>query len=402
MSIELLDNSIRVNDWHSESEDVVNYFKQVLPESREETFNRTVKIGVLALRDTNLHVKVDYVEKTFNVLKDKLEKDFDSRVKNIIDKLDEIFKDESGKLPKVMKEYLGDGGSLYKLLIDPTSNKSTVSQMESLMKKHLIGRDSSMYKILDHNDDQSPLKTLRQQIETAISWAKDKVVGTEAAQEAYAAGTQHGRDYEDLVYDGKLEPLAKLFGDTAQNTKNTPGSLGPKTIVGDAVVILNPKYSSGVNAKIVFEMKDKPLSMPAMLAELESAKKNRDAASAVMVFKKLDDMPAQGKMFGEFSGNCFSCWYDPASPEQYTLEFTYRIAKFNVIKDNLLTHDKKIDLKNLVNLFVQLKTDLKAFAAIKTKITQTKGALDTINDDIEVFEERLKDSLKKIDTALMS
>lgn len=401
MAIELIGKAISVNNWSSEAEDIVNYFRQITPESYEDVFNRAVKIGVLALRDTELHAKVDYVEKTFNNLKGQLEEAFDERIENIIKRLDEVFKDETGKLPKVMQEYLGQGGNLYKLLVDPANNQSAVSQLESLMKKHLVGRDSSIYKILDHNDEQSPLKTLRQKIEDAISWAKDKVVGAEAAKEAYESGTQHGRDYEDLVYSQKIEPLATIFGDSPQYTKNTGGSLGPKAIIGDAVVTLNPKYSSGVNAKIVFEMKDKALTLPELLRELGEAKRNRDAIAAIAVFKKVEDMPVSAKIFTEFPDNCSSCWYDPDSMEQYTIEFAYRSARFNIIKESLIATSKTIDVKNILDLFTQFRSDMKTFSNIKTKITQTKGALDTINDDVEELENKLKETLKKIDTILL-
>lgn len=401
MAIELIGNSLRINNWFTEAEDTVNYFRQIPPDSYEDAFNRAVKIGVLALRDTELHAKVDFVEKTFNNLKNQLEKEFDERIENIINKLDEVFKDETGKLPKVMQEYLGQGGNLYKLLVDPVNNQSAISQIESLMKKHLVGRDSSIYKIMDHNDEQSPLKALRQKIEEAISWARDKVIGADAAKEVYELGTQHGRDYEDLVFNLKIEPLAKTFGDEAQYTKNTGGSLGPKAIIGDAVVILNPKYSSGVNAKIVFEMKDKSLTSPELLRELEQAKRNRDAIAAIAVFKKVEDMPVSARIFAEFPGNCFSCWYDPDSTEQYTIEFAYRIARFNIIKESLTVASKTIDFKNIMDLFTQFRSDMKIFSNIKTKITQTKGALDTINNEVEELENKLKETLKKIDTVLL-
>ena len=43
---------------------------------------------------------------------------------------------------------------------------------------------------------------------------------------------------------------------------------------------------------------------------------------------------------------------------------------------------------------------MKMFTNIKTKITQTKGSLDTINDELDELESRLKETLKKIDISL--
>ena len=354
MSVKYENRILTVDQWNTADADIASFFGSVKSEEVEDQFVRALKIGVLSLRGSSTHVNVDYVEKTFNTLQKKLEEEFDQRIHSINQQLE----------------------------------------------GHLVGKSSSIYKVLDHTRDESPLASLKKEIKEAILWAMENVIGAEAAKEVFEAGTEHGREHEKKAYERGLEPMARSVGDLPEFTHNTQGNLGPTRKVGDAVVTLNSRYTGGIEGRVVYEFKDRAVGITELRRELEECKQNRGAVVAVAAFKKIEDMPTDVRYFAELPGNCFVCTYDPGSGDTFCLEFTYRVAKLATIKQCASNAGRVIDMQKLDQLVAQIRTDLRATAAIKQQLSSTKTYVDGIVAKVEELEINIKNRLDEVDLEL--
>jgi hypothetical protein len=94
--------------------------------------------------------------------------------------------------------------------------------------------------------------------------------------------TRHGEDFEAAVF-AFIEARSQKAGDVAACTGNTTGRI-KNCKKGDAVVELGPEQAAA-GARIVAEAKeDAAYSLANALAEIEEARKNRDAGVGLFVF----------------------------------------------------------------------------------------------------------------------
>ena len=108
-----------------------------------------------------------------------------------------------------------------------------------------------------------------------------------AREEEFERGTtKKGFTFEDVL-DECVGRLAAQHGDLHERCGTETGATGSK--VGDEVVTLNLADSYGVEARFVFEAKDRKLAMRKILAELDEAMANREAQFAIGVFRSQEN-----------------------------------------------------------------------------------------------------------------
>ena len=251
----------------------------------ELMINKALKVGLIALKDIESTGNVDYVEKEFQKFKGDIDKEFlllkeefQKKLQETDDviqkKLSENFDPKIGIMPRVMEQYLGEGGKLSDLF-DEENNTSAVAKIKKILSEYFDTDASRVVKLLNPNNPESPLYSFKKELSERLIAIEKEIRAKESAREATKIeakkGTQKGLEYEDLVFV-EIEKIASILGDTCLPTGKEIGQVLDSKL-GDTVVTINSNQTGGATLKIVFEAKDKGMYLSSLLEELEGAKK---------------------------------------------------------------------------------------------------------------------------------
>ncbi len=235
-------------------------------------------------------------------------------------KVDEVFGPESGRLAKDLEKHFGDG-----------SSASVQNRVRELVGEALTRSRQDLVRQFSAADGSNPLADFKAGALDSINQAASRSDATQRAllaklaelqkelqslrdekdklEEVHAErerGTAKGRSFEELVADS-VDALALPQGDVAEAVGDQRGAAG-KT--GDVVVAVGA-CDGPARGRIVFEAKDRRLSKPAALAELDRALSDRDADFAVLVVPSEDELPARLQPLREYNGDKLLVVLDP-------------------------------------------------------------------------------------------
>ena len=125
---------------------------------------------------------------------------------------------------------------------------------------------------------------------------------------------------------GAVDALALAQGDVAEAVGDVTEATGK---VGDIVVALDA-CNGPARGRVVVEAKDRKLSKPGALSELDRAMAERSADFAVLVVPTDEELPSKLEPLREYNGDKLVVALDP---EQGTLalELGYRLARARVL-----------------------------------------------------------------------
>ena len=290
-------NQVTVNDFTTENYEIVSYFEN-LSESDNlgQKLEDALKMGIIAIKSIGVTGNVNYVEKAFENMDEKMKH-----------KLDLVFGDD-GQFSGILKEHFGEDGKLIKELFDP-------------------------------NREGTPLHSLRLEIENEFSAIKEKIGINAAVEEVANKGTRKGIDFEDQ-YEPTLDWIAQIHSDKIERTSNDSGKLS-KSKKGDFVITLGD-----IGKKIVFEMKDRgTISRPMIQKELDEAMENREAEYGIFVAKNKESLPVNVGWFNEYDGNHLVCAMENNDGDSLIdgeiLHIAYKWARARLRIES--TKEKKLD-----------------------------------------------------------
>jgi hypothetical protein len=374
---------------------------------------KALKIGLIALKDMETAGNVDYVEKEFNKLKvgidksiskldENLELKFEEAEKLISDKLTKNFDPETGIMSRILDNYLGDGGKLSDLF-DENNSVSAVSKIKKIMSEYFDEDASKIVKLLDSNNEKSPFKSFKKDLVDRLVGIQAEIKAMEAAKIATKAtaqkGTQKGIDYQEFVHS-ELEEIANVLGDTCMPTTEEQGQiLNCKT--GDTVIKLNPRETGGANVKIVFEAKDKVMSLKDILSELDTAMKNRDSRLSIAVLSGKDvikDVSANIGSFRDYPPNKILCLFDKEEYDRCALEVAYKLARSKLIFgiNSKEMKSDSIDLAEVNRVTDEIIRKLNDFTVIQSSLTKANGAISDAKTKTENMRLDLSERLNAL------
>ncbi len=208
---------------------------------------------------------------------------------------------KEGALSRLVGELTDKNGQLRKDLqekIDALVKQFSFDDEQSAlsrMSKTVATTNEAISKHLTLDDKDSALSRLRRELmevlgkhgEADRKFQEEVRLTLEKMQtrrEEAAASTRHGGDFEAVVFEvvqsesQRLKDIATAVGNSTGLIKNCKK--------GDAVVELGPE-SAAPSAKIVVEAKeDASYDLKTALAEIETARQNREAESGLFVFSK--------------------------------------------------------------------------------------------------------------------
>jgi len=263
-----------------------------------------------------------------------------------------------------------DNSALSRLVKEVNAAKDQITDEFSLdnedsainkLNRVLADTQESINNNLTLDNEQSALARLKKQLTDVLEDIRAKnqkfqedVSGKLAAllakHQAEMRSTTHG-----LTFEGEfctfLQSEAQKAGDAFAATGSTPGAI-PKCKTGDAVIELGVE-AAAAGERIVFEAKDnKKYNLNDARAEIEEARKNREANVGVFVFAK-SSAPTGMQPFQRIDRDLYVVWdaSDPATD-------IYLTAAVSVAKALLFRHKAAVgkskagvqDIERAVNI----------------------------------------------------
>jgi len=261
-----------------------------------KTVRDAVEIGARVLDREQAAANAEFVKTEFERAAGELNLQFTDRARQVAEYFNErveaVFGPETGHLQKELEKLFSDGSSAsvqnrVRELVQETLTRSREDLMrqftasdgsnpladfkaETVRALHVAGQRQ-------HESQQAMLRQmgeLEKQLQ-ALRLEKEKLEEVEAEREK---GTAKGRSFEEHVAEA-IDAIAVAQGDVAEAVGDVRGATG-KT--GDIVVAIDA-CSGPPRGRIVFEAKDRRLSRPGALAELDKAMADRDADFAVLI-----------------------------------------------------------------------------------------------------------------------
>ncbi|MBX3443320.1 MAG: hypothetical protein KF774_13020 [Planctomyces sp.] len=206
--------------------------------------------------------------------------------------------------------------------------------------------NSSIDSRLSLDDEKSPLSRLRSELLKVMQelnrqqtdfqeHVRTTLEALNVRKQEAARSTTHGLDFEAAL--GRfLTADAEGHGDLVDATGTRPGSIH-NSKVGDFVITLSAE-SGAPEGRIVIEAKDKQVvRLKDAREEIQTARKNRDAAFGVFVFAR-NNAPTDLKPLTRFGQDVFVVW----DPEDVTTD-VYLKAALSIARALIVQREKAMN-----------------------------------------------------------
>lgn len=201
-------------------------------------------------------------------------------------------------------------------------------------------------------------------------------------------GTAKGRTYEEEVAEA-IEVIAAAQGDDAEAVGDM---LEAGSKVGDVVVGIDA-CNGPPRGRIVFEAKNKKLSRPEALRELDRARDERNADFAVLVVAGEGKVPAKMLPLREYNGDKMVVTFDPEEGP-LGLQVAYSLARARVLLRR--ADGEGIDAEAVRATAERAVQSLGEVQRIKQQLTASKTAVDKAAEIVDAMAGAVKANLAEI------
>ena len=382
-------------------------------EDTVRTIVEAIEIGARVLDREAAGANAEFVRNEFEKVSKEVEGAFSERARQVAEqlqgKVDEVFGPESGHVTKALEKHFSDGSSS----AVQHRVKEVVVEVMAKSREDLLRQFSSA-------DGQNPLADFKEGTVAVLKAADERQTKTmhalygklgemqrelqalrderEKLEEVAAErerGTAKGRDFEELVAEA-LDQIASAQGDDCDAVGDLPGANG-KT--GDVVVAIDA-CSGPARGTIVWEAKDRRLSKPAALAELDKAMAQRDADFAVLVVPTEDELPAKLRPLREYNGDKLIVVWNPEDESSLPLELAYSLARARVLM--AASDSEGVDGAAVRDTVERALGAMEEVRKVKSSLTGAKTSIDRAAGIIDAMSDRVRDHLRQIDELVMA
>ena len=367
-----------------------------------------VEIGARVLDREQAAANAEFVKTEFERAAGDMNTHFTERAREVAEyfnqRVETVFAPENGELHKELDKLFSDGSSTsvqnrVRELVAETLARSREDLMKQFsaadgsnpladFKTAAIGSINQAAQRSDatHRALLEKLGVLEKELQ-GLRGEKEKLEEVEAERER---GTAKGRTFEEWVFEA-VDRIAVSQGDTAEAVGDIREATGK---VGDVVVALDGS-NGPARGRIVVEAKDRRLSKPAALGELDKALAERSADFGVMVVPTAEELPAKLEPLREYNGDKLVVALDPESGT-LPLELAYRLARARVLMKR--SDGDGIDAGALRDTVERALAALTEERKIKQQLTGAKTGIDRAYDLVEAMAVRVRAHLAEIDT----
>jgi hypothetical protein len=373
-------------------------------EDAAKTVQDAVEIGARVLDRERAAANAEFVKTEFERAAAELNVQFTDRARQVAEyfneRVESVFGPENGHLQKELEKLFSDGSSAsvqnrVRELVQETMARSR----QDLMKQFSAADGSNpladfkagtigVLKAAEQRQHESQQALLRQMAELekqvqALRLEKEKLEEVGAERER---GTAKGRTFEEQVAEA-IDAIAVAQGDVAEAVGDLSGPTG-KT--GDIVVAIDA-CNGPPRGRVVFEAKDRRLSKPRALEELDKAMADRDADFAVLVVPTDAEVPARLQTLREYNGDKLVVAHEDAS---LALEVGYRLARARVL---MKRSDTDVDAAAVHDLVERALAAMEDVRRVKSQLTGAKTSIDKAAEVVEQMATRVRGHLAEVD-----
>ena len=372
-----------------------------------KTVRDAVEIGARVLDREQAGANAEFVKAEFEKAAVELNGQFTDRARQVAeyfnDRVEEVFGPENGHLHRELEKLFSDG-----------STASVQNRVRELVQETLARSREDLMKQFSSADGSNPLaefkagiirtltaaeerqhetqqRTLRQMAELekqvqALRLEKEKLEEVGAERER---GTAKGRTFEEAVAEA-VDGIAVAQGDVAEAVGDLTEAGGK---VGDVVVAIDA-CNGPARGRIVIEAKDRRLSGPKALGELDQALAERSADFAVLVVPTEEEVPAKMQALREYNGDKLVVALDPEAGS-LALEVGYRLARARVLMKR--SDADGIDAGAVHDAAERALAALADERRVKQQLTAATTNIGKAYEGVEVMTGRVRALLEEID-----
>lgn len=366
-----------------------------------ETVREAIEIGARVLSQAQTAANTDFVKHEFERAARELDAEFVERARRVAERLDqkvdEAFGPEDGHVAKALARHFADGSA------DAVQHKvrAAVAEVATKMREDLVKQFSSdsdanplagfqkaSLAAMKHSADQQAkhLQTMSEKVgalEVRLTELKAEKEKLQAVAEEAQRGTAKGRTYEEDVAVA-LDAIALGQGDLAEACGDRSSGGGGGGRKGDVLVAVEA-CAGPARGRIVFEVKNKKLSQPEAIRELDGAMADREADFAVLVVPSEEQVPARMQALREINGDKLIVTFDPAEDggDPLALRVAYGLARARVLMQQ--SASEGIDgaavsraVERALQAFEDVRRVKQQLTGAKTKIDDAASIVDTL------------------------
>jgi hypothetical protein len=367
-----------------------------------------VEIGARVLDREQTGANTEFVKAEFEKASRDVQQEFTEKARTIAEFFEAqfaaVFGEDDGQLAKELERRFGDGSAIsvqnrVREAVAETLTKSRedlVRQFSAADERNPLADFKSaavreIQQAASRSDaTQRALLTKLGELQKELQGLRDEKEKLEEVEAERERGTAKGRSFEESVFEA-VDRIAAAQGDDAEAVGDVREATGK---VGDIVVSLDA-CNGPARGRVVFEAKDRRLSRPAALAELDKAMAERSADFAVLVVPTEEEVPAKLEALREYNGDKVVVALDPDSGT-LALELGYRLARARVLMKR--SDADGIDAGELRSTIERALAALAEERKIKQQLTGAKGNIERAYGMVEVMAARVREHLAEIDS----
>lgn len=330
---------------------------------------------------------------------------------------------------RLLKEFSLDNadGALFRLVREITAkhgdlSKDLQSKIDVVVKEFSLDEENSALSRLVQNVDraqrtitsefsldneQSGLRRLKTELTTIleahvktnaefqeeVKVALGKLV---TRREEELRSTRHGGTFQDAAFEF-ISRYAQHRGDVAEDTGDTTGLLSGRKF-GDAVIELGADCAAA-GAKIVIEAKEVArYTLKDARAEIENARKNRDAQQGVFVFSRRT-APAIDPLI-RHGADVFVIWDAEDTQTDAYLHAALEISRALCVRRCQAASAARIDFAPIDGAMLAIEQGVKNLEKIRTSAETIRKSSETILDRVRIDQTQIEKKLEVLRGAM--
>lgn len=402
-SVNVADGVVHIRDLSTSDPDLVTLL--VEGSDPTEVVLRVLAIGarVLAVSRTSMDTAV--IEKSFGVLVDQLGGLLNDATAQVAGTTSSLLTDPESGVHASLTNWKRDVAETLNAIFDPDRSTSAIGKLDAVMQSASEKQLIATRRLLNAEDQDSPLFGLFAGVQTQIGLVLDSVarvaeqVATDKATvNATALALEHsavkGMAFEDQVVQA-VTGLAAAWGDVTEAVGRASGVSGG--LVGDVVVELDRTDSCDRSARYVIECKDRRLTLNATLSELRRASINREAGAAIAVFAHDEQCPVPGP-FATFDDLAIVV-YDKNDPDPAALRLACAWARWSARRQPI-TDGGAPDADLILSLLSDARKALDRTANIRRAHTAASKKIQEAAGQVSDLSAEVTEALNKVEQAL--
>jgi len=372
-----------------------------------KTVADAIEIGARVLDREHAAANAEFVKTEFERASKDVQREFADQARTIAQfferQFDEVFGPDSGQLAKELERRFGDGSSAsVQNRVREAVADTLAKSREELVRQFSTADDRNpladfkagtirVLKAAEQRQHESAQAMLRQmaELEKQLQALRLEKEGLEELEAERERGTAKGRTFEEQVADA-VDRMALAQGDVAEAVGDVKEATGK---VGDVVVAIDAG-NGPARGRIVVEAKDRRLSKPRALGELDQAMAQRSADFGVLVVPTEAEVPAKLAPLREYNGDKLVVALDPDAGT-LALELAYRLARARVLMKR--SDAEGIDAGALRDTVERALAALAAERKVKQQLTGAKTGIDKAYELVEAMTGRVRGQLQEID-----